>query len=136
MRWLSPPDSVPEARASVRYSSPTLRRNPSRSLISFRMRAAISWLAGVSVSETPANQSHAAAIDREAASLMLCPATLTASASGFSRAPWHTSQVREFWYRPSSSRTQALSVSRNRRSMFGKTPSNGRSVEYCFSPSS
>ena len=23
MRWLSPPDSVPEARASVRYSRPT-----------------------------------------------------------------------------------------------------------------
>ncbi len=27
MRWLSPPDSVPEARASVRYSSPTSTRN-------------------------------------------------------------------------------------------------------------
>ena len=37
---------------------------------------------------------------------------------------------------PSSSRTQALSVSRKRRSMFGNTPSNGRSVEYCRSPSS
>ena len=27
MRWLSPPESVPEARASVRYSSPTSTRN-------------------------------------------------------------------------------------------------------------
>ena len=34
MRWLSPPERVPAERASVRYSRPTLRRNPSRSRIS------------------------------------------------------------------------------------------------------
>ncbi len=41
MRWLSPPDRVPEARDRVRYSSPTLRRKPSREWISFKMGAAI-----------------------------------------------------------------------------------------------
>ena len=43
MRWLSPPDSVPDARASVRYSRPTSTRKRSRSRISFRMRTAISF---------------------------------------------------------------------------------------------
>ena len=37
IRWLSPPDRVPEARDKVRYSSPTLCRKPSRDLISFKM---------------------------------------------------------------------------------------------------
>ena len=48
MRWLSPPDKVPEARDRVRYSSPTFFKKPSRSLISFRMRWAISRWLGVS----------------------------------------------------------------------------------------
>jgi hypothetical protein len=39
----SPPDSVPALRLSVRYSRPTLLRNPSRSRISFRMARAISF---------------------------------------------------------------------------------------------
>ncbi len=39
---------VPEARDRVRYSSPTFFRKPSRSLISFRMRWAISRWLGVS----------------------------------------------------------------------------------------
>ena len=47
MRWLSPPESVPAVRESVRYSSPTSTRNCSRSLISLRMRRAISRCFGV-----------------------------------------------------------------------------------------
>ena len=41
MRWLSPPERVAAERLRVRYSSPTLRRNPSRERISLRMRSAI-----------------------------------------------------------------------------------------------
>ncbi len=44
MRWDSPPDSVPDARDSVRYSRPTSLRNCRRSRISLRMRVAISDL--------------------------------------------------------------------------------------------
>ena len=47
MRWLSPPDSVPDARASVRYSRPTSTRKVRRSRISLRMRPAISFCFGV-----------------------------------------------------------------------------------------
>ena len=49
MRWLSPPDSVPEPRASVRYSRPTSTRKRSRSRISFSMRTAISFCCLVSL---------------------------------------------------------------------------------------
>ena len=97
MRWLSPPDKVPEARDRVRYSSPTFCRKPSRSLISFRMRWAISRWLGVSSASMPENQCNASEIDSRAISLMLRPPILTASASGFSRSPWHTSQVRALW---------------------------------------
>jgi hypothetical protein len=43
MRCDSPPESVPALRLSVRYSSPTLLRNPNRSRISFRIARAISF---------------------------------------------------------------------------------------------
>ena len=61
------------------------------------MRSAISRWLGVSVSSMPANHRTAAEIDSAAASLMLLRAILTASASGFRRAPSHTSQVFAFW---------------------------------------
>ncbi len=93
MRWLSPPESVPEARDRVRYSSPTFFKNPSRSLISLRMRSAISRWLGVSSALIPENQLPASAIDSAATWLMCLPAILTASASGLSRSPPHTSQV-------------------------------------------
>ena len=70
MRWLSPPDSVAEPRDSVRYSSPTLERNPSRSLISFRIERAISRLFGGSVADSEPNQPTASAIDISATWLM------------------------------------------------------------------
>ncbi len=56
MRWLSPPLSVPLARDSVRYSSPTSLRKVSRSRISLRMRAAISFCFAVSFSGSVSNQ--------------------------------------------------------------------------------
>ena len=68
MRWLSPPDSVADAREHVRYSSPTFLRNPSRSLISLRIRPAISRCFRVSLSGSASNQSTAAAIESGLAS--------------------------------------------------------------------
>ena len=50
-------------------------------------------------------------------------AIFTASASGFRRLPWQTSQGCAEKKRPISSRTQAESVSFQRRSRFGMTPS-------------
>ncbi len=97
MRWLSPPDNVPDARDRVRYSSPTFCKKPSRSLISRRMRWAISRWLGLSSASMPENQSRASAIDSRATSLMLRRAIFTANASGFSRSPSHTSQVRALW---------------------------------------
>ena len=91
MRWLSPPDSVPELRLSVRYSSPTLTRNPRRSLISRRMRSAISFCLSVSWCDSVRNQSSACAIDIWLTWPTWLPPILTASASGLSRQPSHAS---------------------------------------------
>ena len=93
MRWLSPPESVPAVRDSVRYSNPTSTRNCSRSLISFRMRRAISRCFGVSISSSAANQRAASAMERRVTSPMCEPPTLTQSASGFSRWPPQLSQA-------------------------------------------
>ena len=85
MRWDSPPDSVPAARDSVRYSRPTSLRNCSRSRISFRMRVAISVCCLVKVFGSSANQALAALIDMSVTSPMCLPPTLTASACGLRR---------------------------------------------------
>ena len=50
MRWLSPPDREAAARFRVRYCRPTDWRKPSRLLISFKMRAAMSIFWGESSS--------------------------------------------------------------------------------------
>ena len=85
MRWLSPPESVPEARASVRYSRPTSTRKRSRSRISFRMRAAISVCCLLSSGGSASTHSPARLIDMSETSPMCRPPTLTHSASGLSR---------------------------------------------------
>ena len=103
-------------------------RKLSRSLISLRMRCAISRCLAVSFASSAPNQAPAWAIDRRATSEMLSRSILTASASGFSRSPRQVSHGLADWYFDSSSRTQALSVSRQRRYMFGMTPSNGLAV--------
>ena len=89
------------------------------------MRRAISWRCGVSVAPASWNQASARRIGRSAASARLRPAIFTASASGFSRAPWQTAQGLSAWNRLISSRTQALSVSCQRRCRLRSTPSNG-----------
>ena len=50
MRWLSPPDRLAALRDRVRYWSPTDRRKPSRSRISFRIRWAMRIWVSVRVS--------------------------------------------------------------------------------------
>ena len=90
MRWLSPPDKVPEARDRVRYSSPTLCKKPSRDLISFKMGAAIIF--SRSFSSRPSTNSRASVTDLSQKALMLMPPTVTARLSLESRWPWHSSQ--------------------------------------------
>ncbi len=125
MRWLSPPESVAEPRLRVRYSSPTLLRNPRRSLISLRMRCAMSFCLTVSLAVRAWNHSAACRMENSVTCAMLRPLILTASASGFRRNPLQASQGEVDWKRLSSSRTHDESVSRNRRSMLVMTPSNG-----------
>ena len=136
MRWLSPPDSVPAVRDRVRYSSPTSTRNCNRSLISLRMRRAISRCLGVRLSSSAANQRAASAIEKRVTSPMCRPPILTHSASGLSRWPLQLSHAAVLWNLPSSSRSQALSDSRQRRSRLGSTPSKGLVVLYWRMPSS
>ena len=92
MRWLSPPDSVPELRDSERYSSPTSFRKRSRSRISFRMRTAISFCLAFMCSGNASNQSRATRIDICVTSPMCSLSILTASASGFRRKPLQAGQ--------------------------------------------
>ena len=87
------------------------------------MRPAISFCCLFSVAGSSSNQVPAARMDNSATWQMCRPAIFTASASGFSRAPWQTSQGFAEKKRPISSRTQAESVSFQRRSRFGMTPS-------------
>ena len=70
MRWLSPPERVPDDRDNVRYSKPTSTKNISLSLISFRMLPAISSCFGVSVFGSAANHSFASKIENSPTSLM------------------------------------------------------------------
>ena len=85
MRWLSPPDSVPEARDRVRYSRPTSLRKVSRSRISLRMRAAISFCFAVRCSGSVSNQALASRIDRSVTWPIWRPAIFTARAWGLRR---------------------------------------------------
>ena len=111
MRWLSPPDSVPEARARVRYSSPTSTRKVSRSRISLRMRLAISFCLEVSWPGRASNQARASFTDRAVASPMSEPPIFTARASGLRRLPPQAAQGVSLMKREISSRAQSLSVS-------------------------
>ena len=57
IRWLSPPERVAAERLRVRYSSPTLCKNPSRDLISLRIWSAI--IIWVRVRVRPSTKSRA-----------------------------------------------------------------------------
>src|SRR6476659_7824870 len=110
MRWLSPPDSVPDARASVRYSSPTSTRNLSRSRISFNTRTAISFCLGLSRPGSSVNHSPACLTDISATSPMCRPPTFTHSASGLSRKPLQAAQGISVKYFAISSRPVAVGL--------------------------
>ena len=90
MRWLSPPERVPEDRDRVRYSRPTLCKKPSRDLISFKMGAAIIF--SRSESSKLSTNSKASVTDLSQNWLMFSPPTVTARLSLESRWPWHSSQ--------------------------------------------
>ena len=81
----------------MRYSSPTSTRKRRRSLISFRIRWAISICLSLSWPDSEENQSRAGRIARTETSEMFLPAIFTASASGFRRAPPQTSHGVSDW---------------------------------------
>jgi hypothetical protein len=87
------------------------------------MRSAISWSFLRSLAFSAPNHSAAWATENSATWLMCSLSSFTARASGFRRWPLQASQALLDWYLPRSSRTQSLSVSRQRRSMLGITPS-------------
>ncbi len=100
------------------------------------MRVAISFCLPDSFSGRAANQSPAWRIDMSETWAMWWPAILTDSASGFSRAPSQALHGVWLMYFSISSRDQALSVSRQRRSRLFTTPSNGFFVSKERRPSS
>ena len=85
IRWDSPPDSVPAARESVRYPSPTCFRNLSLCLISLVMSLDICCSLGVS-SRFSKNR-IACSTDRSVSSMIFFPPTVTASTVSFSFLP-------------------------------------------------
>ena len=87
IRCASPPDRLPAARPSVRYSRPTLSRNPSRASISLRISFAILSADGDSLS--PAINDRSSVTDKSHSSLIFFPPTVTASASLRSLLPPH-----------------------------------------------
>ncbi len=123
IRWLSPPERVPEARERVRYSSPTLCRKPNRDLISFIMGAAI--MLSRSVRARASTNSRASVTDLSHSSLMLRPPTVTPRLSGESLRPWQASQGTALIYPSISSLIQLEEVSLKRRSRLLITPSKG-----------
>ena len=110
MRWLSPPESVPAVRSSVRYSSPTFSRKASRSRISRRSRSAINrscfpsdkCVKNCTACETESEQTFGSGV----------APTKTERASGRSRAPAQAAHAVLLMYWRSPSRTRSLSVSR------------------------
>ena len=85
IRWLSPPDKVPEERNNVKYSKPTLCRNPSRSVISFKIRSAI--MESRSDSFRFRINSSAFVTDILQKSIILIPPTVTERDIFFNRSP-------------------------------------------------
>ena len=90
IRWLSPPESVPEERESVKYSNPTLCKNPKRLLISLRIAAAI--IVSRALSSKWLTKSKACATDFSQRSAILMPPTVTARLIGERGLPWQASQ--------------------------------------------
>ena len=108
--WLSPPESVPEERDSVRYPSPTLLRNSSLLRISFTIWAAMSSSLGVIC--RPFRNSPASLTERSVSSAMFLPPTVTASAVFFSLCPPQVGQGVSDMQLSISARIPGLWVSR------------------------
>ena len=126
MRWLSPPDRVPLKRATASDSRGRHRPGSfSRSRISLRMRPAISFCLVLRGPIQEGAEPLVGGADRllgdfgDVAGLSI----LTASASGFSRLPLQASQGWPNGSARSPRASRPLSVSRQRRSRFGITPS-------------
>ena len=110
MRWLSPPDSVPDERESVRYSSPTDCKKPRRSIISLITLSPI--LCCISVSLSVWRNSIALTTDFSANSAIFSPPSVTASTSGRRRRPWHAGHGLSLITSSISPRDHSLLVSR------------------------
>ena len=104
MRWASPPDSVPAARARLRYPTPTSTRNLSRAQISATARSAMK--ASVGVSSSDSRKARASSMESSVSAWMLLPPTVTARISGRRRAPWHDPQALGDMYCSMRSRTR------------------------------
>ncbi len=124
IRWASPPDRLPVARSSVRYSMPTSARNVSRARISLRICAAI--FNSVSFNVMDSKKRCASLIEYDVTRSIDVSATRTARLSGRSRLPPHVSHTRLVMKRSIHSRISSDFVSRYLRSRFGITPSNLR----------
>ena len=85
MRWLSPPESVLQARLSVRYDSPTSRMHSRRDTISARGSAATSLSEGLSCRSR--KNARASSTFIESSSWMFFPPTRTQRASLRRRLP-------------------------------------------------
>ena len=103
IRCDSPPESVVADRPSVKYVNPTFVRNPSRARISLSTWCAICSSRALGLNSAK-NFSHCSIESRVSLS-MFAPPTVTASASGFSRAPLHCGQTEADMYFSMSSFT-------------------------------
>ena len=89
MRCASPPDSVAAARSSVRYSSPTSSRKPSRAFTSFRISLGDLRARALEPQRSRSGVVRLARRSSRVTSTMLLPASSTARDSGRRRWPLH-----------------------------------------------
>ncbi len=100
-----------------------------RTRISRRIRSAI--MCSRSESWSSSRNRTSSSIGRRVSSQMLLPPMVTASVSGFSRAPLHERQATSRMYCSNRSRAVSDSASSWRRSMLVMTPSNTVVYERC-----
>ncbi len=124
IRWLSPPESVPADRLSVRYSSPYALQKAQTCFDLLQNGAAISF--SRSVSSSPLTNSNASVTDLSQNSLILIPPTVTARLSGKAACP--RLQETALIYVSISSLTQLEELSRKRRSRLLMTRFKFRSI--------
>ena len=132
MRCDSPPESVGAVRSSVRYSSPTFCRKPSRPRISLSTSAAISFSLPSSsssaknsaASETASAHTSGSVACGRSANFGLAVVTVTARACGLSRWPAQSGQRITLMYCSSCRICGGLLLVRYFSSSSGMMPSN------------